>query len=435
MTTTARRSVYGESIDQIYASDFAYTLSFLIKEARDTGFQLKYPDGFPRVEAEKFLSQSVDLRNTDGEDGLCFRHICELLSFNKTDCQRILGLTDEGWGMQLAMIEYFENQPEDSIWKSDQIFLEVFRCYQSDVSCVYGIFKDKRNKVITVTFRGSMLPNFTTYDWRTNLTCWHTNMKTPNLVRDKMKGALKENVIVHRGYYRYIFDNKKVNGKQRYDQIQDDIKSLIKEGNPDGYKIYVAGHSLGAALSTLVAFKLAGSKKEWMPKPVTNICIASPRVGTSGFRTAFQQLEEDGLLRCLRIMNSKDTVPTLSPISFGSLKCSLSFFPRLYKHVGINIRFKKKGYEIVHPSGLGFFSSIGNTFKNSIFKPYWRILHFHSRSLHIDRLNEHKSAFSDMYIDDMYNDPEIVGPNFAERREKNQAYKLDDTQLNESQLN
>ena len=56
---------------------------------------------------------------------------------------------------------------------------------------------------------------------------------------------------------------------------------------------------------------------------------------------------------------------------------------------------------------------------------------FHSRPLHIDRLNEHKSAFSDMYIDDMYNDPEIVGPNFADRRETNQAYKLDDTQENE----
>ena len=154
--------------------------------------------------------------------------------------------------------------------------------------------------------------------------------------------------------------------------------------------VIVQNDSLGAALSTLVAFKLAGSKKEWMPKPVTNICIASPRVGTSGFRTAFQvrtnevtrrtrtllfpllrhsiltlsvldsfhfilfqQLEEDGLLRCLRIINSKDTVPALFPYSFGSAKLSLSFFPRLYKHVGINIRFKKKGYEIVHPSGLG----------------------------------------------------------------------------------
>ena len=235
--------------------------------------------------------------------------------------------------------------------------------------------------------------------------------------------------------------------------------------------IIIPNDSLGAALSTLVAFKLAGSEKEWMPKPVTNICIASPRVGTSGFRTAFQvrmneflrhtfpllfpllrhsiltlsvlldsfhfisfqQLEEDGLLRCLRIINSKDTVPTMSPISFGSLKFSLSFFPKLYKHVGINIRFKEKDYEIKHPSGLGFFSSIGNAFKNSILKPYWRIMHFHSRPLHINRLNEHKSAFSDMYIDDMYNDPEIVGPKFVDRRGKNQAYsQLDDTQENET---
>ena len=50
----------------------------------------------------------------------------------------------------------------------------------------------------------------------------------------------------------------------------------------------IQNDSLGAGLSTLVAFELAGSNKEWLPKPITCINIASPRVGTSGFRTASQ---------------------------------------------------------------------------------------------------------------------------------------------------
>ena len=54
-----------------------------------------------------------------------------------------MGLDDAGWEKRLGVIEHFENADDDSIWKSDQIFLEVFRSYQENVACVYGVFKDK----------------------------------------------------------------------------------------------------------------------------------------------------------------------------------------------------------------------------------------------------------------------------------------------------
>ena len=135
---------------------------------------------------------------------------------------------------------------------------------------------------------------------------------------------------------------------------------------------------------------------------------------------SFQCLEEDGLLRYLRINNSEDIVPTLPQFTLGSgTLFSWSLLPRLYKHVGINLRLKDNGYEIMHPAGLGFRSSISNALKNSIFKPFWRSYgHFHSTSLHIARLEEHKSDLSKMYIGDMYNNPEIVGTKFVERRKE-----------------
>ena len=62
---------------------------------------------------------------------------------------------------------------------------------------------DRRNKTITVALKGSqpLSQENMTQDWRTNLDAFHTEMKTPKLVQDKMKGALKTSVLVHRGFY------------------------------------------------------------------------------------------------------------------------------------------------------------------------------------------------------------------------------------------
>lgn len=114
----------------------------------------------------------------------------------------------------------------------------------------------------------------------------------------------------------YIFNNTKnvdEDGDQKYDDILKDIKPFVSEG----YKIYVAGHSLGGALSTLLAYKLAGSHKDWIPKPITVISVASPFVGGSDFKAGFEQLEKDGMLRHLRITNSRDIVPSIPPFSLG----------------------------------------------------------------------------------------------------------------------
>ena len=64
----------------------------------------------------------------------------------------------------------------------------------------------------------------------------------------------------------------------------DDLKSVLEPG----YELMVTGHSLGAALATLISLKLAGSSKSWVPKPITLYSFESPFVGGESFREAHQ---------------------------------------------------------------------------------------------------------------------------------------------------
>ena len=95
-------------------------------------------------------------------------------------------------------------------------------------------------------------------DWLINLSAQLEEMRTPKMLRGQLLCELNQHVKVHRGFYEYIFDNKKQDGCQVYDKIISDVQPFVEKG----YGIYVTGHSLGAAMASLLAFKLAGSKKE-----------------------------------------------------------------------------------------------------------------------------------------------------------------------------
>eukprot|EP00956_Cyclotella_meneghiniana_P018231 scaffold30228_cov75-Cyclotella_meneghiniana.AAC.3 len=306
-------NLYDESIPMLWASRLVYSFAHLLKAGREG--ELDLGDTFPPEVLELYKNTRLDVRGLEGGDGLSFNRVLQIVKANADNLKEI---ESEEWEYVLSIIEKIQ-MVEDADERIDTLHLETFSSINAATECVYGVLKDKIKKRVIVVFRGST--DLSTRDWQTNFSAQLEGMETPKLLQDKLVGRLKQRVLVHRGFYNYIFNNKRAKGDQAYDSILDDIKPFVEEG----YKIYVTGHSLGAALSSLLAFKLAGSDESWIPKPITCISYASPFVGTDGFRTAFTLLEKMGLIRYLRVTTDGDTIPTIPPFSLGLTR-------RLMKH-------------------------------------------------------------------------------------------------------
>ena len=378
-------NLYDESIPMLWASRLVYSFAELLKAGRSGKLDLK--DIPPEVLAE-YKHERLDVRNLNDGNGLPFNTVVEILKANEENLKKV----ESEYEYDLEIIKKVQAKAS-----SDSYFLETFSSIDAATQCVYGVLKDNTNKRVIVVFRGST--DLSTRDWQTNFSAQLEEMETPKLLRDSLKGRRKKRILVHRGFYEYIFNNKRARGDQRYDMILNDIKPFVEKG----YKVYVTGHSLGAALSSLLAFKLAGSDSAWIPKPITCINYASPFVGSSGFRTAYTLLEKKGLVRYLRVTNDNDIVPALPPFSLGVKK-------RLMKHAGINLRLTSNSFILSHPNSNGL--GIVNAMRNSILKPVWSVLKYHLLPLHEERMDMHKEALQNMHLNDLYADEKLVGKNF-----------------------
>jgi predicted lipase len=221
---------------------------------------------------------------------------------------------------------------------------------KSEEELVYAIGVDRRRKRVTVAFRGSV----TQKDFMTDASIAMTEMTNPLASFPDQEDTVK----IHSGFYDYLLEKKK------FAEIAGHLMPLL-ELHPD-YKLYVTGHSLGGALACLFAFQIASSSELQVPKTVTCVSVASPKVGNEGFRKACQLLEEEGLLRHLRIANDMDPVTLLPPVSSRLLLASLSpaalimssmnkkntVTDEIYKHVGIRLKLLKGGnYKLRYSNG------------------------------------------------------------------------------------
>jgi triacylglycerol lipase len=114
-------------------------------------------------------------------------------------------------------------------------------------------------------------------------------------------------------------------------------------------KLYITGHSMGAALATLCALDIAKNSPFHQPILYT---FASPRVGNRTFANTFNST----INTCVRIENQYDYIPRIPLISMG------------YFHVkgGVVIRVKTNSLENHHRLITAYFPGIVANFTNLV---------------------------------------------------------------------
>ena len=172
---------------------------------------------------------------------------------------------------------------------------EVLQYYtnRADLQCVVG--RNPAKQHLTVVFRG------TDGFWDCLYDLW------------VVKKGLGGGVRVHRGFYNQLF-NGGIYGK---------LAALLREelAARPGWEVYVCGHSLGAALSTLASYLLA---QEFPQTRFRVFAFASPKCGNAAFKAAYHACAN---VHQYRICYGRDCVTA---------------FPTLwYSHVGHNLWYDK----------------------------------------------------------------------------------------------
>ena len=182
----------------------------------------------------------------------------------------------------------------------------VSKFIDNPISCIQvAVTVCEEQERISVIFRGSE-----------SLIDWYYNFNF-------FKHNLKDNIWVHSGFFNQLFSNN------TYQDLIREIEDLNKKF--PNFSIYVSGHSLGGALSTLFGYLLSHE----IDKNITIFSFASPRVGNYNWKESFESKHN---LIHYRITNDYDIVSAIPNIN--------------YYHVGNNIRLlensivtkKKKKY-------------------------------------------------------------------------------------------
>jgi len=396
------KDLFEEMHDMGIASFFVYTFSYIVDAARKSKEDGK---GFTG-------SILVDEESNDNYDSvpppknvLTSRHLHR--AFTPAEIKTLVADNLEELGKYYS--EFKSQKRVDKLFRTldgfsalafvegeRAITLEEFDDEFQQQELVYGIMKDDVNKRIVLIFRGTENKLAFWSNWLTNAFIFKTKPKIPEMLEGKFDG-----VRIHKGFYNYIF-NETVNdndgeGKTKFNQILDDIIPLLK-AHPD-HKLYVTGHSLGGALSTLASFYLASSTDPAIPKPVSCINFAAPRVGNNEYFAATQYLEKTKQLRMLRGVNKNDTITAIPTVG--------------YRHVGFQVTLydescgEVKEPIIQYPKPDMPFSTWSHMAWNNSALGNFNLGYDHGD--YRERVNDVKEFLETKNLNQMYADPEIVG--------------------------
>lgn len=192
--------------------------------------------------------------------------------------------------LEYCGMSYINHQPcvddEEIIFINDK---------KTDVQCFVRIFKD----TMTIAFRGSD----SLKDWKVDSKFWKTEVPYNNY---------SSKIRVHSGFIS-TYKSQHVRGK-----IHKIVSDRIK-------KIYVTGHSYGAALAILCAVDL---EYNFPDKSYEVVVFGCPRVGNSAFKKSYNLR----IFKTLRVENKNDIVPKV-PFAFLG-----------YRHVGAKMTIGKNNF-------------------------------------------------------------------------------------------
>lgn len=106
---------------------------------------------------------------------------------------------------------------------------------------------------------------------------------------------IEPGVLVHEGFH------------AAYEEIKDELQKTLAEAVADGRPLWFCGHSLGAALATIAAYK----HRDQVHGLYT---FGSPRVGNGAFVEAFSE----SLRNIWRFVHHHDAVTAMPPEGFGA---------------------------------------------------------------------------------------------------------------------
>lgn len=276
-----------------------------------------------------------------------------------------------------------------------------------DSEIVYAIAVSDKTRTITVVFRGSSNLN----DWLTNIQVHFTDCVVPGFTSEEEMKSIERISIgnVHNGFYKYLFEEteegKNGSTKSKGEDIVGMLKDLV-EGEKQGYRIFFTGHSLGGALSTLMAARCAALND--FNSTLINVSIASPFVGDQEFRDCFYEWERSRKIQHLRISNYEDIVPLIP-------SWSLLPFPRPYKHTGMHIKLYNKSlihrynYLLSYPKKDSIVNEVRSSLNTNLLNGFNLAIFNHFCTEYSERMENAKEDLMEMNLTYLYSDPDRTG--------------------------
>eukprot|EP00591_Stephanopyxis_turris_P002398 CAMPEP_0195512536 /NCGR_PEP_ID=MMETSP0794_2-20130614/4461_1 /TAXON_ID=515487 /ORGANISM="Stephanopyxis turris, Strain CCMP 815" /LENGTH=436 /DNA_ID=CAMNT_0040640341 /DNA_START=27 /DNA_END=1337 /DNA_ORIENTATION=+ len=362
---TAKRSVFDvddyvwpnlwrEADDMLQASLLIYPFTKLRQLAREG--KLKGTDNVLTLPvtakcALEMIKDNVDSLKDQMEDEDIQMCLGALKSMNERHQKSMEAQSKQSNGMLKSALTFLSDKVKminGETFYADTT-LVAFGDQDHENELVYAVGIDNVHKRITVCFRGSVTQaDFITDAW----------IQMQSKLNPLAGCSDQENTVkIHCGFFTYLLGRPEKDsagvatrsgGSNKFEEIMNHVVNLIHDY--PNYKLYVTGHSLGGALATLFSFEAANYTTVPLPKPITCISVASPKVGDESFRKAFKLLEEQGKVRHLRIANENDPVTQGPPASAKGTLAALSpavlslsymmnsdFHTEIYKHVGIKL--------------------------------------------------------------------------------------------------